>query len=219
MSAARIAALSLLVATAMATAAAAHPLDVGTARVTLRDQHLEVTADLDLMALARIEPTALATSDEAALDAEWVRLQRALGEGTQLQMNGVVRPLVVTGFPSAAELRALAAMLSATGRLHGERVRVRLECEAQMVEARTVSLALPEALGPVLVTFVQPASHYTAPGHPAIFAVLERAAMHASPTGSPTAIAWMALPVAVLLALALLGGLLIGQRRTMGRAR
>lgn len=192
-------------------AAAAHPLDVGTARVSLRDQHLEVLAEVDLLALSAVDPTALATSDDATLQAAWDGLRHALEAGAHLGVDGLERPLTVTAFPSVAELRALAATLSAAGRAHGELARVRLECERPVVEARALSLVLPEALGPVLVTFVQPATRYTAAGRSASFEVLRRHVAETPRTGASL----LAATALLALALSLVAGVLIGQRRPM----
>lgn len=158
---------------ALALAAApchAHPLDIGTARVSLRDDHVEVLAELDLFTLADAGPTTLATEPEGELTARVARLRQALEAGTVLEVDGR-RALLVATCPSTGEVRAAAATLSSQGKEHGELLRVRFEARDAFREPRRVALGLPPALGPVLVTFVQPASRYAAPGSVATFDV------------------------------------------------
>lgn len=150
----------------------AHPIEEGTARVTLRDDHLEVAADWDLFLLVDGTPTAVATSTDEALATTYARLRREIEEGTSLRVDGASLPLSLTGFISAAELRAMAATLSAAGQLHGERVRMRLEARRAVPGARVVTLSAPAALGPVVVSFVQPSTRYAWPGRPASFDVM-----------------------------------------------
>lgn len=165
----------------------AHPLEEGTARVTLRDDHLEVAADWDVFLLVDATPTALATCSDEALAATYARLRRAIEEGTTLRVDGARVPLTLTGFVSAPELRALAATLSAAGQDHGERARMRLEARRAVPGARVVTLAAPAALGPVVVSFVQPATRYALPGSAALFEVMapRRAPAVATPTPAP----------------------------------
>ncbi len=152
--------------------ARAHSLDEGTARVTLRDEHVEVTTEWDLFLLVDRSPTDVATARAETLAETYGRLRRAIEEGTTLRADGSRVPLELTGAPSAEELRALAATLSASGREHGARVRLRLESRSPVRDVRRVTLSVPPALGPVVVTFVQPATWYTRPGATASFDVL-----------------------------------------------
>ena len=172
----RTAALASLLA--VASPLAAHTLPDGTARVSLRDGHLEVQGEWDLLLLADATPTAIATAGEAELLAHHTALQRALVEGSVLRVDGHTLTLEATGFPGASELRAIAASLSAEGKDHGALVRVRLEARAPVVDAREIHVAFPPRLGPVLATFVQPATVYLPPGARAVFPVL-------APTPSP----------------------------------
>lgn len=180
-------AASLLV---LAPAAAAHELSEGTARVTLRDGHLEVAADWDLYPLVDADPTALATGPEATVEGARARLVARIERETRLRVDGVAVELAVTAGPSVDELRALSAQVSASGERHGGRARFRLEARGAYERARQVTLSPPVALGPVLVSFVQPASRYTRPGETASFDVLApRASSVASPpppAASPT---------------------------------
>lgn len=165
----------------------AHPLEEGTARVTLRDDHLEVAADWDVFLLVDATPTVVATCTDAALASTYARLRREIEEGTTLRVDGVTVPLALTGFVSAPELRAMAAALSAAGQDHGERARLRLEARRAVPGARVVTLAAPASLGPVVVSFVQPATRYALPGRPALFEVMapQRAPAVAVPTPAP----------------------------------
>lgn len=160
---------------------AAHTLAEGTARVSLRDGHLEVQAEWDLFLLAAATPTVIATEDDEALLAHHAALRRAVVSGTQLRVDGRPLALEATGFPAPAELRALAATLSAEGREHGALVRLRLESSAQAVAGREVHASFPPALGPVLATFVQPSTVYAPPGARAVFPVLALPTIPAAP--------------------------------------
>jgi len=83
--------------------------------------------------------------------------------------------------PTPPELRAMAATASAAGETHGARVRLALDAPDAVPGASELRLTLPPALGPVLVSFVQPASAYTAPGGSASFRVLD------APSATPSA--------------------------------
>lgn len=149
-----------------------HPLDLSTARISLRDGHVEILAELDLLLLVGADPTAVATAPEPALVAHLDRARRRLETETRLVVDGEPVELVLRELPAPPELRALAATLSAAQRDHGALASVRLEAPRPVIEARTLALSLPPALGPTLVTFVQPATRHAAPGRPAAFAVL-----------------------------------------------
>lgn len=152
--------------------AAAHPLAVGTSRITLRDAHIEVQAEWDLFALVPESPTTVATLTEAELATWHRRVQQDLLAQTRLAVDGHVLPLQVTAVPQAVELQAMAAQLSATQQAHGPLVRLRLESNVAVPHARDVALTVPQGLGPTLTSFVQPAAQMTVPGDAAHFAVL-----------------------------------------------
>lgn len=160
--------------------AAAHPLEEGTARVSLRDDHVEVLVDWDVFRLVDAAPTAVATSDDAALMETHARLRRRVESETTLHVDGAQVSLRATGFPTPEALRAMAATLSASGQDHGARARMRLEAQRAVPGARRVGLSAPRALGPVVISFVQPATWYAQPGERASFDVLGRA--HTPPT-------------------------------------
>lgn len=169
-----VAALLLLAA----ASAHAHALDTPTARVTLRDDHVEVLAEVDLLQLLGVEATAIATADEAALVEHLARARRLLEAEAYLSLDGRRGDLVLRALPPPPELRALAATLSAAGREHGEPMRLRLEAPRRIEGVSRIGLALPAALGPVLVTFAQVATRHAAQGRPAEFPVLR-------PPGAP----------------------------------
>lgn len=153
-------------------AAQAHPLDESTARVTLRDAHLEVVIDCDLFLMVSSTPTEVATSTDESLRETHARLRRELEAGASLRVDGALAPLSVTGFIEPAELRAMAATLSASRETHGARARVRLESPRVYDSPRAVTLSGPASLGPLVVTFTQPSTRYAWPGRPASFDVL-----------------------------------------------
>jgi len=157
---------------ALLAVALAHTLDDATARVTLRDDHVDVTVELDLLLLAQADATALATGPDDALSTELDHLRASLETGVQLTVDGAPRPLRVRALPTPPELRAMAATASAAGESHGARVRVALDASDAVPGASELRLTMPPVLGPVLISFVQPASAYTAPGGSASFRVL-----------------------------------------------
>lgn len=203
----------LAVAMALVAApVAAHSLPDGTARVSLRDRHVEVQGEWDLFLLADATPTAIATATEADLAAHHAALRRAVVAGSSVRVDGRSYALEVTGFPAPKELRAMAASLSAEGKDHGALVRVRLESRTPIVDARAIHAAFPPRLGPVVATFVQPATVYLPPGAHAVFDVLapredpSRRASPARPLGAP--FAWSLGGLGALLVTAFaLGGL------------
>jgi hypothetical protein len=87
--------------------------------------------------------------------------------------------------PPPAELRAMAATLSAEGKEHGRLVPVRIEASGAFHDPKAMSLAMPSALGPVLVTLVQPVTRYAAPGAPASFVVSTSPGTSSAPPSSP----------------------------------
>ncbi len=152
--------------------ASAHPLDVATARVSLRDGHIEVLAELDLFAALRIDPTSVATASDEALTAAHSGFVRLMESESSLEADGSRIALRARGVPSAAELRAMAATLSSRGETHGPLVRFFLDGATNSLEPRTVAFRPPAVLGPVIVSFVQPSSTLVRPGETARFSVL-----------------------------------------------
>ncbi len=171
--------------------ASAHALDVATARVTLRDAHVDVIAEWDLFLLVEGNPTAVATASETLLHETHAKVKRVVETQSVLRVDGEARRLEATGFPGPDEFRALAATLSAEGHDHGARVRLRLEAPEPVMSARALTLALPAALGPVVVTFVQPATNFAVPGASSSFSILApQVASMESRARKDTSLAW-----------------------------
>jgi phosphatidylethanolamine-binding protein (PEBP) family uncharacterized protein len=170
----------------------AHELSTATARITLRDGHLEVLADVDLFLLADRGPTEVATASEPDLAALLARIRDVVVHQTRLVVDGSDLALALRGLPSAAELRAIAAALSASHRDHGELVRLRLEARAARPVPQSIALSLPPGFGPVIVSLVQPTTRYVAAGAPAWFDVPALA------RSSPASLPWGWLGLAAL---------------------
>ena len=170
--------LGLLFAVQLRAVTHAHALDTNTARVTLRDDHIEVALEIDLLGLLSAvspkhpDPTALAVSDEAALTALVQRTKDLLQSGSRLTVNGVAAPLVVTAFPSANEVRFLAAYASANQQAQHELVALRLETPKPVSGAKSIAVTLPKEAGSVLFTFIQPATRLAVAGERVGFTVL-----------------------------------------------
>lgn len=154
----------------------AHTLSMNTARISLRDEHIELQAEIDPRVFAsRLDPQ---TSDFGKLDAAalqaWVtRANEILAKQTTLRVDGQ---------PVDAELRLGidSKLLDEQSRAsaapaHEHLVPIRWEVREPFVAAKRIEVVFPAALGPVLVTFVQPATHWTAPGTTAGFSVLQSA--------------------------------------------
>lgn len=169
---------ALLFAIQLRATAAAHTLDMNTARVTLRDDHIEVALEVDLLGLVSAvspkhpDPTALAVSDDATLTALVQRTKDLLQSGSRLTVNGVTAPLVVTAFPSASEVRFIAAYASANQQAQHELVALRLETPKPVTGAKNIAVTLPKEAGQVLFTFIQPATRLAAAGERVGFSVL-----------------------------------------------
>ena len=160
----------------------AHIPGENTARITLRDNQIEVVAELDLLALGDEGATEIATRSESRLNeliAGWVAM---LETETQLVVGESPVGLVVRQMPSPPEIRAAAAMVSAGKHQHGQPFKVRLESTKSVGDSRTVSLVLPTALGPSFVTFVQPSTQYAQPGVRTTFEVLKKEPPGRTPT-------------------------------------
>ncbi len=155
----------------LASTASAHVLTESTAVVTLRDGHLEVSADFDVFLLAGFEPTEAATAPEAALVAMHAQLRQLVETQTVLNVDGARQALRLREFLSPTDLRVVAATLSGSGRSHGVLVRLKLEPAGLFPAASAVSLALPNSLGPTVISLVQPRTQYAAPGQAAVFSV------------------------------------------------
>lgn len=159
------------------SSARAHALDVNTARVTLRDDHIEVWLEIDLLTLvSAVNPrypdaTALAVADEAGFEQAVKRTRDLLQSGSRLTVDAAAVQLLVTGFPPTGQVRFMAAAASANPQDHGL-VPVRLETLKPVTGAKTLSLSLPREAGSVLYTFIQPSSRLATAGERVGFSVL-----------------------------------------------
>lgn len=169
---------ALLLAMQVGATSSAHTLDTNTARITLRDEHIEVILEADLLSLIGVvnpklpDATALAIADDFAFGLAVQKTKDLLQSGSHLIVDGVASPLTVTGFPSAGEVRYLAAYASANQQAHPELVALRLEATKPARGARTIALTLPKEAGAVLFTFIQPATRLAAAGERVAFPVL-----------------------------------------------
>ena len=168
----------LLFAIQLRAEVGAHTLNANTARVTLRDDHIEVALEMDLLTMISLvspkhpDPTELAVADEKTLGLAVQQTRDLLQSGSHLAVNGIATPLVVTAFPSANEVRFLAAYASANQQASHELVALRLETPKPASGARNITLTLPKEAGSVLITFIQPATRLAGPGERVAFPVL-----------------------------------------------
>lgn len=188
------------------SAASAHTLDVTTARISLRDEHIEVILELDPFLLMNAGPTEVATTSEADLLLRLTAAQQILTVQSKLVVDGVPIPLTLRGFPTPPEFRAMAATLSAAQKEHGELVRLRMEAAPAVPGAKSVALSLPKVVGPAVVSFVQPSTRYLPPGETSAFSVLQ------APRPLRPGVLWQWL-AGVLAVTALALTWLIGQRK------
>lgn len=181
----------------------AHELPAATARVSLRDMALEISADIDpLPLLAHIHPVDLSSLNEEQLASLLARSNQVLENETRLFADGQRINMTLTIPIDPSELRNLLSFSPEARHTHAKRIPIRWEAKDPLPSAQHLSLTLPAALGPVLISFVQPQSRYTAPGNTATFSVLEKPVNTASPP-APTRGRWA--EGAVLLALVALG--------------
>ncbi len=195
-----------------ATPATAHALDVTTARVSLRDRHLEVVVDVDAVRLIRAragdagDASTVAAASEEQL-AAWVAAARAdIEDGAHLTAEGAASRLVLRAFPVPAEVRLLAARQAGAPSAHPMTSTLRFESLVPVPRSRSLSVSLSKQLGRVLFTFVQPTTELAAPGAAASFEVLVSGSTEQS-ASSMSYRHWLAVTAAVLATFALLAQL------------
>jgi hypothetical protein len=155
--------------------AAAHALDLTTARVSLRDGLVDVTCEVDVVAMVAraagggADATALATAGDDELARLVATARGALEAGAGLEVDSTSVPLVLRAFPTPTEVRFLAAHASASPSAHPAASAVRLEAARAVAGARAVRVVLPASLGRVLYTFVQPETRLANAGAAASF--------------------------------------------------
>ena len=205
----------------------AHELDLTTATVSLRDSHVEVVVNLDVVRLvgqfigksapagapgSALGATMLAIAAESDLESYVARAREELQHGARLDVDGQSVALELRQFPAPPEVRGLAAQASAAPEQHANYIPVRFEARPSFEGARSISVTLPKVLGAVLFSFVQPRTRLGMPGASSTFAVLGASA--AQP-GSAGAWRWYGLcAIAFLLA-----GLALGANLFLFRQR
>lgn len=205
----------------VSASASAHTLDVSTSKVALRDDHVEISAEWDVFLLLAGSPTALATASDDELARARAALVTTIEAETHLAIDGTERHLTARGIPEGAELRALAAQLSASGHDHGSLVRFRLEAAGEARSPHRITVASPAKLGPVLTSFVQPQMRFAQPAEVASFEVLgppvpavSEGGGGSKPALSPGPVDASRWPLVAGLSLALMGGLSALRART-----
>ena len=135
-----------------ASTASAHTLDIATARLSLREGHLEIYAELDLLAL-------IPTIDRSTLsDVDLRRAAERLGATTRLTVDGREIAVSLGATPAVSQVRQF------TAEGHGRLLPVRLEAATGTGELGRLDVAFPPEVGPVLVTLVQPRTRLAPPG-------------------------------------------------------
>ena len=174
--------------------AQAHTLEVATAQVTLRDGQVAVRAQVDVLGLMQQasvtdDPVGLlAVVDPVAFDVLADETWELLKRQTRLQVDGDVVSTVGWRFPDVAQLRADAqrAWMAQAVEEHVHPTFSELTFEARLVRPpTTVEVALPHAVGPVLIHFVQPVGQLAKPGHAVAIRVPEQSLSLAPPSGAP----------------------------------
>lgn len=215
----------VVVASLGARPAAAHALDVTTARVTLRDGRVEVALDVDLVQLVSKsvpeleDAMALAASSDETVRKAYAETRRILEAGARVEVSGVAVPLVLRSFPAPPELMLLAAEAAASPHRHPATSVLRLETVRPVLALEAVSVALPPSVGPVLYTFVEPQTRLTGPGSAATFTLRSSVREQPAPQRAPwPTTSWLALAAGILAAIALASHLLPRRRLLIGAA-
>ncbi|HMY19864.1 MAG TPA: hypothetical protein PKA58_26240 [Polyangium sp.] len=166
---------------------------MNTARVSLRDGHLEVFAEIDEMALEALRSPA-----------DTARMQRLLETDMHLHVDDVpvemeLRPVV---FPDKEP--------AAAPHNHGALVPIHWESKRRIFSGAKIAVVFPKELGPVLISFVQPSTNWTPAGTTAQFAILE--APRQTPPAEPSRNGW-GIAAMTLACLAILGNVMLFRRR------
>ncbi len=162
----RTALISLLVL--LAPAASAHELPVSSATVSLRDGLVTVDATLDMRRW-------LSSAGGGELNRMLAALKKQAAREVVITLGDKRVPLKVVGFPSADQVHA--ALQAASKPRKGKRhyhpalLPVRLEARKALRGGAALKVTFPKALGPVVVSFVQPRTRYLKPGQAASFKV------------------------------------------------
>lgn len=169
---------TLLLALQLGVVPGAQALEASSARVTLRDDHVEVLVELDLLGLmTQLNPklgevTSLSRAEESSLTQATQVTKDLLQKGSQLIVNGSASSLLVTGFPTPADIRNLSAYAASNPRTRREPVVIRLEALKPVTGTHELTVTLPKEAGAVRYTFVQPATRLATAGERVAFPVL-----------------------------------------------
>lgn len=198
--------------------AGAHALDLTTARVSLRDGHAEVAAEIDVVALvgrtgaAPRDAAALTTMSEREL-AEYVsKAESELASNARLEVDGAHVDLKLRSFPSPRDVRMLAAQSAGSAHAHPPMSVLRWESTRPLMDARTITVTMPSSLGKVLFTFVQPDTRLAGAGAATSFEVLRRAPAAPAVTLAASRPWWLAFLASAMAIAALLTQILPRRR-------
>ncbi len=156
--------------------AGAHVPQESTARVSLRDGHVALSLNFDLVGVLEHEHGAalmFGQVSEEALAQELDNIKHVLEQETTMRLDGEPVPLRVQEFPSldAIQRQAVQALVRSDLDPHGpvSLQEVRLLAVAAFPDAQTLSLSLPGVMGRSFVTFDEPRSRLVEPGKTASF--------------------------------------------------
>jgi len=143
-------------------AADAHQLPGSTATVALRDGLVTVEGHLDIAAWMRAQT--------ASHLPEMVASAKAQAAALTVRLDGEPVPMTLERFPSVDRIHAVLQRPAGDGEAHHPKVvRVQWRAVRAMPGASSVTVRLPEAVGHVLVSFVEPRSRLATPGGTARF--------------------------------------------------
>ncbi len=218
----------IMVMTVVSVMAGAHELDVTTARISLRDEHVQVDVRLDLLVLlAATAPSwpgraGLSRLNDQELTSMLGDAMRMLQRQAQLTVNGVPVALMLRHVPTATDLRAIAGRQDApgNGHVHREMTRLRFETAGSRAQGDAIGFQLPASLGSVLYTFVQPNTRMAQPGASVAFPIAHPAAQieHVA-TGEPgRSTDWLRSIVAVAAVMLALSALVLQRQNRLVKA-
>lgn len=158
--------------------ALAHSMPNHTARIELRDQHIRIRLEVDMLGwLAELNKG----KDGATIKMSFLQAQKTLPRAREdleqlasLLVDDKLSKLQIMGFPNRDTIRMLFTNLAAkpAGHNHGEFSTIYLQGVPLGQQPHSVSLKLPPSLGEVLVSFVQPSATLARAGNKASFEVL-----------------------------------------------
>ena len=170
--------------------AGAHVPQESTAHVSLRDGHVALSLDFDLVGVLEHEHGAalmLGQVSEEALAQALGNIKHLLEDETTLRLDGEPVRLQVQEFPSIDEIQrqAVQALVRSDLDPHGPvpHQEVRLQAVAAFPGAQSLSISLPAVMGRSFVTFDEPSSQFVEPGKAVTFYARENADDPDDPVG------------------------------------